>query len=91
MNNRDEFNESSDWTTMLEKKKAYYKRMEDDFDFRMEQVDKKLHTMNALSGGDYNRYVRYKTTIHDTLENVEYEIGLKGEFKEYKANNKKQY
>ena len=93
LTNGDCFNESNDFDKMMAKRKAYYKRMEDDFEFRMEQVDKKLMTINALSGKDIkgnNRYVRYKTTIieHDGLgaEIATYEIGLRGEF-----TNKKEY
>ena len=65
---------------MLAKKKAFYQRMRDDIDFRLKQVDKKLHTMNALSGE--GRYVRYKLVIHDTITKQEYTIGETGEFKE---------
>ena len=68
------------------KRKEFYKRCETDFEFRMNQVDKKLMTMNALTG--YDKYVRYKNQViaHDIngeQENV-YEIGIYGELKQYK-------
>ena len=73
--------------SIVEKKKAYYKRMETDFDFRMQQVDKKIMTMNALSG--YNKYVRYKTDLYEhdiTGAHIEtYIIGIYGECKKYKG------
>lgn len=78
------FNESSDWERIKEKKKLFYKRMENDFDFRMSQVDNKLMILN----GSGNRYVRYKTTVHDTYTNKEYEIGMYGQLKEYKSELK---
>ena len=47
------------------KRKEFYKRCETDFEFRMNQVDKKLMTMNALTG--YDKYMRYKNQViaHD--------------------------
>ena len=67
--------------TLLEKKKAYYKRMETDFEFRMNQVDKKIQTMNALSG--YDKYMRYQLTLieHDITGQLvnEYMIGIYGQ------------
>ena len=69
----------------VEKKKAYYKRMETDFEFRMQQVDKKLKTVNALSG--FDKFMRYQSRVieHDITGaqvNV-YEIGLYGDIKKY--------
>ena len=67
----------------LEKKKQYYKRMENDIDFRLQQVDKKIMTMNALSG--YDKYMRYQLTLieHDITGQLvnEYMIGIYGECK----------
>ena len=80
------FNESSDWNKLKEKKREFYKRMETDFDFRMEQVDKKLMTVNAFE--PKTRYFRYKTTVHDTMLNIEYEIGIYGQLTKYKGYNK---
>ena len=68
------------------KRKAFYKRCETDFEFRMDQVDKKLMTMNALTG--FDKYVRYKNQViaHDINGQQEevYEIGIYGELKQYK-------
>ena len=65
----------------LEKKKAYYKRMETDFEFRLKQVDKKIMTMNALSG--FDKYMRYQLTLieHDITGALvqEYNIGIYGQ------------
>ena len=70
----------------VEKKRAFYKRLETDFEFRMNQVDKKLMTMNALTG--YDKYMRYKNQViaHDINGEQEevYEIGIYGELKKYK-------
>lgn len=77
------FNENMSWDELKAKKKAFYKRMETDFDFRMEQIDKKLLFLNSTYGAT-PRYVRYKTTVHDTVTNKEYEIGIYGQLKEYK-------
>ena len=81
------FNESGDWDKMMAKRKSFYERMENDWGFRMEQVDKKLMTVNALSGSN-NRYIRYKSTVIDTLTNDEYEIGIRGELKPYRGGGK---
>ena len=77
------FNESSDWDTLKRKKKEFYERMKNDLEFRLEQVDKKLFTLNSFE--TKTRYFRYKTTVIDTMLNKEYEIGLLGELKEYKG------
>ena len=79
------FNESMKWDDLLRKKKEFYKRMETDFEFRMQQVDKKLMTMNALDSSKNDRYFRYKTTVIDSMLNKEYEIGLYGQLTEYKG------
>ena len=81
-----EFNENMEWNELLRKKKEFYKKMETDFDFRMKQVDNKLLTLNSFESKD--RYFRYKTTVHDTMLNKEYEIGMYGELKEYKGGTK---
>lgn len=83
------FNESSNWDKIKQKKKEFYDKMANNFDFRMKQVDMKLMVMNG--GSKRPRYVRYKTTVHDTMLNVEYEIGPLGQLREYKARDKKQY
>ena len=70
----------------VEKKRAFYKRLETDYEFRMNQVDKKLRTVNALSG--FDKYMRYKNTVIEHDINGEYvdtlEIGIYGEIKKYK-------
>ena len=79
------FNESMKWSEMLAKKKAFYNRMETDHEFRMQQVDKKLLTVNALSG--FDKYMRYKGTVIEHNINGEHVdtflIGLHGQIKKY--------
>ena len=70
---------------LIKNKRAYYERMETDFEFRMNEIDKKLKTVNALTG--FNKYMRYKATVieHDVLGGYvdTFEIGLHGEVKKY--------
>lgn len=79
------FNDNSNWTEMLEKKKAFYKRMEEDYEFRMAQVDKKLMTVNGLSG--FDKYMRYKETVIEHDRSGAYVdtflIGIHGQIKKY--------
>ena len=82
------FNENMNWEDLLRKKKEFYKRMETDIDFRLEQVDKKLMTMNALESKD--RYFRYQLTVHDTMLNDDYLIGLYGQLSK-RPNGTKSY
>ena len=71
----------TEWDAILARRKAMKLRLETDFDYRMSEVDKKLRLANAYAGSQ--RYVRYKTTVHDTYTNDEYEIGIYGECKLY--------
>ena len=59
------------------KKREFYKRMEEDLEFRLNQVDKKIRTLNALSG--YDKYHRYQEEVYDDQAKT-YIIGKTGEF-----------
>ena len=58
------------------KKREYYNRMKNDVDFRLQQADKKIMTMNAL-GSTY--YTRYQMEVYDDKGNT-YQIGDVGQF-----------
>lgn len=62
------------------KKREFYKRVENDIEFRLQQVDKKIMTMNAL-GSRY--YTRYQMEVYDDLGNT-YEIGKLGQLTQIK-------
>ena len=72
-----EFNDNSNWSEMLAKKKEFYQRMKEDLEFRLTQVDKKIRTLNALSG--YAKYNRYQEEVYDD-KGTTYLIGKTGEF-----------
>ena len=71
----------TEWEQIMDRKRKMKHRLETDFEYRMSEVDKKLRLANAYAGDQ--RYVRYKTTVHDTYTNDEYEIGIYGECKLY--------
>ena len=67
---------STPFTDMIEKKKAFYEKCRNDVDFRLQQVDKKIMTMNALSA---TYYTRYQMEVYDDKGNT-YQIGDVGQF-----------
>ena len=57
------------------KKRDFYNRMKNDLEFRLQQVDKKIMTMNALSA---TYYTRYQMEVYDDQGNT-YDIGEVGQ------------
>ena len=57
------------------KKRDFYNRMRNDIEFRLQQVDKKIMTMNALSA---TYYTRYQMEVYDDQGNT-YDIGEVGQ------------
>lgn len=76
----------TEWDRIKARRKEMRERLETDFDFRMKTVDDKLRLANAYAGGE--RYIRFKTTVIDTVTNEEYEIGIYGECRLYRGNKK---
>ena len=81
-----QYKNESDWDAMKRRRKEMKERLETDFEYRMKSVDDKLRLANAYAGGQ--RYIRYKTTVIDTVTQDEYEIGIYGECRIFNKNSK---